>query len=191
MHGLKNHKRASNLEDMSGHSKWSKIKHKKASTDARKSKVFSKLVRYITVEAKKSKGDRNAPGLRLAIEKARAENMPADNIDRAVDKASQAGAELEQVTYEAYGPGGVAIIIEAFTDNRNRTVQEIKHLLSKNGYALANPGAAIWAFAKNEQGELAATTTVDLSDEDLEKLAELVDAIDEQDDVNEVYTNAE
>ncbi len=176
---------------MSGHSKWSKIKHKKASTDARKSKVFSKLVRYITVEAKKSKGDRNAPGLRLAIEKARAENMPADNIDRAVDKASQAGAELEQVTYEAYGPGGVAIIIEAFTDNRNRTVQEIKHLLSKNGYALANPGAAIWAFAKNEQGELAATTTVDLSDEDLEKLAELVDAIDEQDDVNEVYTNAE
>ncbi len=80
---------------MSGHYKWSKIKHKKAATNSRKAKVFSKLVRFITVEAKKAKGDRNAPGLRLAIEKARAENMPADNIDRAVEKASRAGAELD------------------------------------------------------------------------------------------------
>lgn len=175
---------------MSGHSKWSKIKHKKAATDAKKSKIFSKLVRYITVEAKKAKGDRNSPGLRLAIEKARAENMPADNIDRAIDKASSSTAELEPVTYEAYGPGGVAIIIEAYTDNRNRTVQEIKHILSKNDSALAAQGAALWAFTKGEQG-LAPTTTVDLSDEDLEKLSEVVDQLEDQDDVNEVYTNAE
>ncbi len=175
---------------MSGHSKWSKIKHKKAATDAKKSKIFSKLVRYITVEAKKAKGDRNSPGLRLAIDKARAENMPADNIERAIDKASTSAAELEPVTYEAYGPGGVAIIIEAYTDNRNRTVQEIKHILSKNDIELATQGAALWAFTKGEQG-LIATTTVDLSDEDLEKLSEVVDQLEDQDDVNEVYTNAE
>lgn len=175
---------------MSGHSKWSKIKHKKAATDAKKSKIFSKMVRYITVEAKKAKGDRNSPGLRLAIDKARAENMPADNIDRAIDKASSSLAELEPVTYEAYGPGGVAIIIEGYTDNRNRTVQEMKHLLSKNGWALAAPGAALWAFTKTDQG-LVPSTTVDLSDEDLEQLSDLVDQLEDHDDVNEVYTNAE
>jgi YebC/PmpR family DNA-binding regulatory protein len=173
---------------MSGHNKWSKIKHKKAMTDARKSKVFSKLVRYITVEAKKAKGNRDAPGLRLAVEKARAENMPSDNIERAIDKASTAG-ELDAVTYEAYGPGGAALIIEGYTDNRNRTSAEIKHLLSKNGGSLATPGAAMWAFTKGEEG-LQATTTVDLSDEDLEKLASLVDELEEHDDVNDVVTNA-
>jgi YebC/PmpR family DNA-binding regulatory protein len=175
---------------MSGHSKWSKIKHKKAATDARKSKVFSKLVRFITVEAKKAKGDRSAPGLRLAIEKARAENMPADNIDRAVAKASSSAEELEQLTYEAYGPGGSAIIIECYTDNRNRTAQEIKHLLSKNGGSLANPGAAMWAFQKNAEGKLEPLSPIDLSDSDLESLASLVDELEEHDDVNEVYTNA-
>lgn len=173
---------------MSGHNKWSKIKHKKATTDARKSKVFSKLVRYITVEAKKAKGNREAPGLRLAIEKARAENMPADNINRAIDKAASAG-DLEAVTYEAYGPGGTALIIEGYTDNRNRTSAEIKHLLSKSGGSLATPGAAMWAFAKGESG-LEAATTVDLSDENLEKLATLVDELEEHDDVNDVVTNA-
>lgn len=173
---------------MSGHSKWSKIKHKKASTDARKSKVFSKLVRFITVEAKKSKGDRNSPGLRVAIEKARAENMPADNIDRAIDKAAASSEELEQVVYEAYGPGGVAIIIEGYTDNKNRTVQEVKHILSKNGGSLANQGAAMWAFQKIDT-KLEPTSTVDLADEDMEKLATIVDELEEQDDVSEVYTN--
>jgi transcriptional/translational regulatory protein YebC/TACO1 len=152
--------------------------------------VFSKLVRFITVEAKKAKGDRSAPGLRLAIEKARAENMPADNIDRAVAKASSSAEELEQLTYEAYGPGGSAIIIECYTDNRNRTAQEIKHLLSKNGGSLANPGAAMWAFQKNAEGKLEPLSPIDLSDSDLESLASLVDELEEHDDVNEVYTNA-
>lgn len=175
-------------ERMSGHSKWSKIKHKKAMTDSRKSKVFSKLVRYITVEAKKAKGDRNAPGLRMAIDKARAENMPADNINRAIDKAASA-ADVEPVTYEAYGPGGVALIIEGYTDNRNRTSAEMKHLLSSSGGSLATPGAAMWAFQKGENG-LEAQTTVELSDEDLEKLATLVDELEEHDDVNDVHTNA-
>jgi YebC/PmpR family DNA-binding regulatory protein len=173
---------------MAGHSKWAKLKHVKGKTDAQKSKAFSKLVRFISVEAKKSKGDRSSPGLRAAIEKAKAANMPSDNIDRAIDKASTSG-EMEAVVYEAYGPGGVALVIEGYTDSRNRTTQEIKHLLSLNGGALAQQGAASWAFAKVE-GKLEPTTTVELNDEDGAKLGELVDALEDHDDVNEVYTNA-
>lgn len=173
---------------MAGHSKWAKLKHTKGKTDAQKSKAFSKLVRFISVEAKKSKGDRTSPGLRAAIEKARAANMPSDNIDRAIDKAATSG-ELEQVVYEAYGPGGVALVIEGYTDSRNRTTQELKHLLSLHGGAMAQQGAASWAFAKVE-GKLEPTTTVELSDEDGAKLSELVDALEDYDDVNEVYNNA-
>lgn len=173
---------------MAGHSKWAKLKHTKGKTDAQKSKLFSKLVRFISVEAKKSKGDRTSPGLRAAIEKARAENMPAENIDRAIDKASSSG-ELEPVMYEAYGPGGVALVIEGYTDSRNRTAQEIKHLLSLHDVELANPGAAIWAFTRT-QGKLEPQTTVEISEEDGTKLSTLVEALEEHDDINEVYTNA-
>lgn len=173
---------------MAGHSKWAKLKHTKGKTDAQKSKAFSKLVRFISVEAKKAKGDRTSPGLRAAIEKARAANMPSDNIDRAIDKAAASG-EMEQMVYEAYGPGGVALIIEGYTDSRNRTTQEIKHLLSLHGGAMAQQGAASWAFTKVE-GKLEPTTTVELSDEDGEKLSTLVDALEDHDDVSEVYTNA-
>ncbi len=173
---------------MAGHSKWAKLKHTKGKTDAQKSKLFSKLVRFISVEAKKAKGDRTSPGLRAAIEKARAENMPAENIDRAIDKASSSG-ELEPVVYEAYGPGGVAMVIEGYTDSRNRTAQEIKHLLSTHGVELANQGAASWAFTRT-QGKLEPQTTVEVSEEDGAKLSELVEALEEHDDVNEVYTNA-
>jgi YebC/PmpR family DNA-binding regulatory protein len=173
---------------MAGHSKWAKLKHTKGKTDAQKSKAFSKLVRFISVEAKKAKGDRTAPGLRAAIEKARAANMPSDNIDRAIDKASSSG-ELEQVVYEAYGPGGVAVIVEGYTDSRNRTTQEVKHLLSLHGGALASQGAASWAFNRVD-GKLEATTTVEVNDEDGTRLGELVDALEDHDDVSEVYTNA-
>ncbi len=175
---------------MAGHSKWAKLKHVKGKTDAQKAKTFSKLVRFITVEAKKAKGDRNAPGVRMAIEKAKAANMPSDNIERALSKASNEGAELESVVYEAYGPGGAALIIEGYTDNRNRTAQEIKFILSKNGCALANPGAAMWAFQKNAEGKLEPTSTVEISEEDGGKLAALVDELEDHDDVSEVYTNA-
>ena len=174
---------------MAGHSKWAKLKHIKGKTDAQKAKLFSKLVRFITVEVKKAKGDKNAPGVRTAVEKARAANMPMDNIERALSKASGQGAELEAVVYEAYGPGGCALVIEAYTDNRNRTVQELKHLLSLHGGTLANPGAAIWAFQKNAEGKLEAMAPIELSDEDAQKMAELSDALEEHDDVNEIYTN--
>src|SRR3989344_2427014 len=118
---------------MSGHNKWSKIKHKKAASDAVKSRVFSKFARLISVESKKVKGDINAPGLRLAIERAKKENMPGDNIERAVAKGkSDTGTSLEKVIFETYGPGGVALLIEGLTDNNNRTSQEIKHLLGKH-----------------------------------------------------------
>ena len=175
---------------MAGHSKWAKLKHVKGKTDAQKAKLFSKLVRFITIEIKKAKGDRNAAGVRTAIEKAKAANMPADNIERALAKGSGEGAQVEQVVYEAYGPGGCALVIEAYTDNRNRTVQELKHLLALHGGTLANPGAAAWAFQKTAEGKLEAMMPIELSDEDAQKMAELSDALEENDDINEVYTSA-
>ncbi len=175
---------------MAGHSKWAKLKHVKGKTDAQKAKTFSKLVRFITIEIKKYKGDRNAPGVRAAIDKARAANMPSDNIERALSKGSGEGAQVEQVVYEAYGPGGCALIIEGYTDSRNRTSQELKHLLSTYGGTLANPGAAMWAFQKNAGGKLEPISPIELSDEDAQKMAELSDALEEHDDINEVYTNA-
>ena len=176
---------------MAGHNKWSKIKHKKAATDAKKSKIFGKLVRLIQVEAKKADGDREAPGLRMAIDKARKENMPNDNIERAIKKASEAG-DTQEVIFECYGPGGVGIIIEALTDNNNRTSAEIKHILSKHGTALAGPGAVSWAFARNpETREWEPNQTLALSPDDETKLENLLEAIDDQDDVQELYTNAE
>jgi YebC/PmpR family DNA-binding regulatory protein len=174
---------------MAGHSKWAKLKHTKGKTDVQKSKLFGTLVRFISVEAKKAKGDRTAAAVRTAVEKARAANVPADTIERALDKAA-GGEELEKVMYEAYGPGGTALVIEGYTDNRNRTVQELKHLLSLHGGALATPGAAMWAFTKNAEGGYEAIVPIELSDQDAQKMAELSDALEDQDDVNEVYSSA-
>lgn len=175
---------------MSGHNKWSKIKNRKAVTDAQKSKIFTKMARLLTVEARKVQGNVNAPGLAAAIAKARGENMPNDNIDRAVKKASTDPANMEAITYEAYGPGGCAMVIEVLTDNRNKAAQEIKHILVLNGTELAGIGAATWAFEKTHEGWMP-KTTVTLGDEDGEKLGTLTDALEENDDVQTVYTNAE
>lgn len=175
---------------MSGHSKWSKIKHKKAATDAKRSREFSKLASLIASESKKVGGDENSPTLRTILDKARAANMPKDNIERAIEKGRLGdGADMETLTFELYGPSGCAIIVEALTDNRNRTNQELKHLLSKLGYALAAPGSASWAFVKDGT-EWSPTTTVELSDDDIEKLSLLVDEIEDHDDVQTVFTNA-
>lgn len=177
---------------MSGHNKFSKIKHQKAANDAKKSKIFGKLVRFITVEAKKAGGNLKSPGLALAIEKAKKENMPNDTIDRAVKKAStDNSATMENVTYEAYGPGGVAIIIEGLTDNRNKAAQEIKAILVKHGSALAAQGSASWAFSKNPEGGLMANSTTPLEDADITTLQALVEELEENDEVQDVYTNAE
>lgn len=174
---------------MSGHNKWSQIKEKKGVADAKRSALFTKLVKLIKTEAKLAHGDINSPSLRAAIEKAKAANMPKDNIDRAISSAESAADE--KVVYEAYGPGGTALIIEGLTDSRNRTSQEIKHLLSKNDSSLAAPGSALWAFAKNTDGAWHPTTTVPLSEDDSKKLSELVTQLEEHDDVQEVHTNAE
>lgn len=176
---------------MSGHNKWSKIKHKKGAADAKKSKVFSKHSRLITVESKKAGGDRNSPSLRAAIERAKADSMPNDNIERAIQKGTGADAgSMEEITYEAYGPGGTALLVTTLTDNRNRTGQEIKHAFSKLGYQLGTPGSASWAFVKQD-GAYVPTTPVTLSDADGEKLAELIDALEDLDDVQDVYTSAD
>ncbi|HWC57535.1 MAG TPA: YebC/PmpR family DNA-binding transcriptional regulator [Candidatus Paceibacterota bacterium] len=173
---------------MSGHSKWKQIKYKKATSDAKKSKLFSKLALLIANEAKKSGGDKNAPGLRAAIEKARAENMPGESIDRAIARANRQQL-LESITYEGYGPGGVGIIVEALTANRNKVVAEIKHAFSKYGGTLGAIGSVAWGFSK-EHGEWTPTTTMPLDDDEAEKLGALVDALEESDEVHAVYTNA-
>lgn len=175
---------------MSGHNKWSKIKRQKEKTDGQKSKIFGKMVKMIQVEAKKANGNLNSPGLKTAIEKAKAVNMPNDNIDRAIKKSAEAG-ETELIIYEAYGPGGCAMIIEALTDSKNRANQDIKTILAKNGLAMAGVGAASWAFSHNPGEDWIPTSTVPLSEEDGEKLSDLIDQLEESDDVQEVYTNAE
>lgn len=137
--------------DVAGHSKWAQIKHKKAQVDAKRGKIFTKLVKEISVAARLGGGDpEKNPRLRVAIEKAKEVNMPSDNIKRAIMKGTGelSGAAYEEVTYEGYGPGGVALLIEAMTDNKNRTVSEIRHLLSKHGGSLGESGCVSWIFEK-------------------------------------------
>ncbi|HEY4476710.1 MAG TPA: YebC/PmpR family DNA-binding transcriptional regulator [Candidatus Paceibacterota bacterium] len=175
---------------MSGHNKWSQIKRQKGSEDAKRSRRFSILARAITIEAKRANGDRNASGLRTVIEKARAENVPNDNIERAVKNALGGEAtNLTEVLYEGYGPGGVAIMIEGITDNKNRTSQEIKHLLSEHGATLATPGAVSWAFHKiNNVWQ--ALNPISISTTERETLATLVEVLENNDAVQTVITNA-
>ena len=177
------------LYTMAGHNKWSKIKHKKAGTDAQKSKVFGRLVKLLTVESRQCGGDRSSPALKSAIEQAKAANMPSQNIDRAIVRGVGGGAEsLEAITYEMYGPGGCAILINTLTDNKNRTAAEIRHIITKNGYAVGAPGSAAWVFVKQE-GRVVPSTTVTLSEEDGVKLDALVVELDEQEDTQEILTN--
>lgn len=175
---------------MSGHNKWSKIKHKKASTDAQKSRMFSKHATLIAVESRKAKGDVSAPGLMAAIERAKKDSMPKDNIERAIQKGTGAGADTtEEVTYEAYGAGGAALVVVCLTDNRNRTGQEIKHIFSTHGTSLGAQGSALWGFQKTADGYEPATT-IPLSPDDETKLSALIEELEEHDDVQDVYTNA-
>ena len=137
---------------MSGHSKWASIKHKKAIVDSRKGKLFTKLARAIVVAAKEGGGDiEGNAALALAVQKARDASMPKDNIQRAIDKGTGAGADAEtweSVLYEGYGPGGVALLVEAMTDNRNRTGSEIRHMFTKHGGNLGEPGSVAYLFDK-------------------------------------------
>ena len=136
---------------MSGHSKWSSIKHKKGATDAKRGKAFSKLIKEITVAARLGGGDpASNPRLRTSIQAAKAENMPKDNIERAIKKGTGEleGVSFEEVNYEGYGPGGVAMLIDCLTDNKNRTVADIKHIFDRHGGSLGEPGCVAWMFEK-------------------------------------------
>ena len=139
---------------MSGHSKWATIKRKKAATDAKRGKIFTKLIREITVAARDGGGDPNFnPRLRLAVDNAKAGNMPADNITRAIKKGTGEleGVSYEEVAYEGYGPGGVALYIETLTDNQNRTVADVRHILTKLGGSLGTTGSVGWQFDRKGQ----------------------------------------
>jgi YebC/PmpR family DNA-binding regulatory protein len=137
---------------MSGHSKWASIKHKKAATDAKRGQLFTKLARAISVAAREGGGDPEANyTLAAAVEKAKSYSMPKDNIQRAIDRGTGAGDDGEQidrVVYEGYGPGGAAILVDALTDNRNRTSAELRHAFDKSGGSLGEPGSVAWQFAK-------------------------------------------
>lgn len=175
---------------MSGHSKWAQIKHRKSATDAKKGKVFSKLAKMITVAVKEKGADpKTNSRLAFAVEEAKAQNMPNENIERAIKRAGEKdAAELKEVIYEAYGPGGSALIITAVTDSANRTTNEIKHILLENGAKLGEQGSAIWAFGKQGK-EYIPNFPVELLEEDTKKFDSLLEALDNQDDIQEVYSN--
>jgi len=136
---------------MSGHSKWATIKRKKAATDSARGKIFTKIIKEITIASRDGGGDPDAnPRLRLAIQTAKGNNMPQDNITRAIKKGTGEleGVRYEEITYEAYAPGGIAVIIESVTDNKNRTVAELRHLISKKNGNLAESGSVSWMFER-------------------------------------------
>ncbi|NTW49974.1 MAG: YebC/PmpR family DNA-binding transcriptional regulator [Chlorobiales bacterium] len=239
---------------MSGHSKWATIKRKKAVTDQKRGSLFTKLVKEITIAARMGGGDPSGNSrLRLAIETARENSMPADNIKRAVQRGTGEldGAQYEEIAYEGYGPGGIAIIIEAATDNRNRTVADVRHIMSRNGGTLGETGTVGWMFqrkgtitvaksAANEEQlmevlleagledlktddedyftivtdikdleaakkalesakisfedakiDMIPDNTVEIDGEDAEKAIKLIDALEENEDVQKVYSNLE
>jgi YebC/PmpR family DNA-binding regulatory protein len=135
---------------MSGHSKWATIKHKKGALDAKRGKIFTRLIKEITIAAKSGGDPEKNPRLRTAVQAAKAENMPSDNIKRAIQRGTGElpGVSYEEITFEGYGPKGVAVLVEVSTDNRNRTVSEIRHVFSKNGGNLGETGSVAWMFKK-------------------------------------------
>jgi len=156
---------------MSGHSKWHSIKHKKGALDAKRGKLFTKLIREMTIAARLGGGDADAnPRLRTAVDKAKAANMPADNIKRAIQKGTGEleGTSYEDLTIEGYGPGGVAILVEGTTDNRNRSVSEIRHLFTKNGGNLGSAGSVSYLF---KQRGYVAVSAQKVSEEKLMEIA--------------------
>ena len=175
---------------MSGHSKWSQIKHKKGAEDSKRSKLFSQISRVITLAAREKGIDPTLnPSLRAAIEKAQQVNMPKDTIERAVTKAASNEDQLMRVLYEAYGPGGVAIVIEGITDNNNRTFAEVRVILEDHDAKMA-PGSAIWACTK-EGDAWKPTTTVSEPEEIKQKIDGLVEALQEHDDIQHIAHNME
>ena len=176
---------------MSGHSKWSTIKHKKAAKDAKRGKLFTKLIKEITVSAKLGGGDINAnPRLRTAVTTARQNSMPTDNIERAIKKGTGEleGVTYDEVNYEGYGPGGAAVLVMVMTDNRNRTVAEIRRVFTKHGGAMGESGCVAWMFKKK------GLITVDKSQVEEDRLIEIAleagaDDVEQDDGTFQVSTS--
>jgi len=183
---------------MSGHSKWAQIKHKKARTDLERGKAFSKLIRLITVAARQGGGNpENNPRLRLAIQKAREVNMPQENIEKAIRKGTGEleGVTYEEIVYEGYGPGGVAIMVEATTDNRNRTTAEIRHLFNRYGGSLGETGCVSWVFERKglisfekdrADEETIMSVAIDAGAEDIRSTETTIDVITAPEDFEQV-----
>ncbi len=173
---------------MAGHNKWSKIKRKKEVSDTKKGKVFSKLTKAIEVAAKKGSDPETNHELRSIIEEARSINMPNLNIEKAIKKGSgeeKEASNVEEAWYGAYGPGGVAVLIKTFTDNKNRTVSEIKHALSKNLSNLTETDSVRWQFKDDGSPKF----PIELSEKDNNNLHKLILVLKEQEDVQEIFTN--
>lgn len=177
---------------MSGHSKWSTIKRAKGINDAKRGKIFTKHAKIITIMARDGGGDPATNfKLRLAIDRARLDNMPKENIDRAIKKGTgelKDGSAIEEIIYEAYGPGGTMMIIKTLTDNKNRTVSEIKAILSKFGGKIGGAGSVMWNF-EITNSEYNPKTTLPLDEQTKEQYEKLLETLDDQDDVQEIYDN--
>lgn len=165
---------------MSGHSRWSQIKHKKGLTDQKRGQLFSKLSKAITLAARKGTDPKTNVALANAIEQARSMNMPNDNVERAVKKVSEKGsAQLEEIMVEAIGPSGVALRIKGVTDNKNRTISEIKNILSDHNAKMVQPGSIAWMFG----------SPVQVNEQTQQELNELFEALDNNDDINDITSN--
>jgi YebC/PmpR family DNA-binding regulatory protein len=177
---------------MSGHSKWSTIKHKKAATDAKRGKIFTRLAKELTIAAREGGGDPESNvRLRLAIDKAKAANMPKDNIERAIKRGTGEleGGVLEEVVYEGYAPHGVGVLIEVVTDNRNRAVAEVRHVFNKYGGNMAEAGAVSWQFTR--KGYISISQEVDQDEVFLVAADAGADDVAFEDGVTEVYAEIE
>lgn len=174
---------------MAGHSHWKQIKEHKGSADQKRGALFAKLLRAITAAAKPEPNPQFNPRLRTTIEKAKGANVPQENIERAIMRASAAAEALEELSMEAYGPGGAALLIHAITDNKNRTIAEVKAVLRDHGGKWAEPGSVRWAF-EEAGGEPRAKFPLTVSAETWQPLATLIETLEALDDVQRVSTNA-
>ncbi len=180
---------------MSGHSHYKSIKYQKAIADVKRGRVFSKLAKEISIAAREGGDPTTNPKLRVAIEKARSVNLPNENIERAIKRGTGelAGEKLEEVLFEAYGPGGIAIIIEGITDNKNRTLGEIKQILNQNGGKLVGEGAVKWMFERKitEPGSLewVPKQEIEVNEKTKDACQKLFEVLDENEAVQEIYSN--
>ena len=181
---------------MAGHSKWNNIKNRKGAQDQQRAKIFGNISKLIRIAVREgASGDpKFNPGLRVILEKARAANMPSGNIDRAIQRGlgkSATGATIQEIVYEGFGPGGVAILAVGLTDNPNRTASEVKFAFSRNGGSLGSPGSAMYMFKRDAQGGYTCTMPLDIDEKTAESVLELADSLRALDDIEDVYLAAD